>query len=95
MKRKTWQITFLSLLIFCAGAVLYSSSPASIDKILVEPGKFSTKVVLEANAVAPSVRAFYDQESPKTLILELVSFFSSASRSPTGFITTTTRQSSS
>jgi type IV pilus assembly protein PilQ len=71
MKRKIWQLTSFSLLIFCASFALCSSSQASIDKILVEPGKLSTKVVLEADAAAPSIRAFYAKESPKTLVLEL------------------------
>jgi len=71
MKRKIWQLTSLSLLILCAGYALHSSSPARIDKIFIEPGKLSTKIVLEADAIAPSVRAFYAKESPKTLILEL------------------------
>jgi type IV pilus secretin PilQ/predicted competence protein len=70
MKRKIWQLTFLSLLIFCTSSAFYSSSPASIDKILIEPGKLSTKIVLEAGAVAPSIKAFYAKESPKTLVLE-------------------------
>ncbi|MDH7511962.1 MAG: type IV pilus secretin PilQ [Clostridiales bacterium] len=71
MKRKIWQLTFLSLLIFCSASIFSSSSPATIDKILVEPGKLSTKIILEADAAAPFIRAFYAKESPKTLVLEL------------------------
>ncbi|MBM3284961.1 MAG: AMIN domain-containing protein, partial [Candidatus Aminicenantes bacterium] len=73
MKRKTWQLAFLGLFIFCAVHFLYSSSVASIDKIAVQPGKLRTKVVLETGTALPAVKAFYSKESPRTLVLEIES----------------------
>ncbi len=70
MKRKKWQVASFSLFFVLATCSLYSLSPVSIDRILVQPGKLGTKVVIESQAALLTPTAFYAKESPRTLVLE-------------------------
>lgn len=71
MKRKIWQIASLGFFFLFAVCFLYSSPSVTIDKVVVQTGKLRTQVVLESRATLLPPTAFYAQESPPTLILEV------------------------
>lgn len=73
MKRKIWLLASLSLLVFFAGPVQNSPSLVTIDKIVVQPEKLSTRIVLQTDMALPSVSTSYAGGSSKTIVVDLES----------------------
>src|SRR4030042_5373942 len=71
MKRKDFWLLFttVSLLVIFCGYGYGSSSAATINKIITQPGKLSTRVVLETDTALKLARTYY---AAKTIVLELV-----------------------
>ena len=70
MKRKDFWLLFttVSLLVIFSGYGYGSSSAATINKITTQPGKLSTRVVLETDTALTLARTYY---AAKTIVLEL------------------------
>jgi type IV pilus secretin PilQ/predicted competence protein len=70
MKRKTlWlSVITISLLVFLAGSAQNLAPTATINKIGVEPGLLSTRVVMDADAPVVPAKTYY---SGKAVVLEL------------------------
>ncbi len=70
MKRKTFLLPLivLGLLSFIAAADQSSSALVTINKITVQPGKLSTRIILETNAPLSPVNTYYSAE---TIVVEL------------------------
>ena len=70
MKRKAFWLLFttMSLLVIFAGPGYNSSSAATINKIITQPGKLNTRVVLETDTALTLARTYY---ATKAIVLEL------------------------
>ncbi|UCC39136.1 MAG: type IV pilus secretin PilQ [Candidatus Aminicenantes bacterium] len=73
MKRKNYLLIppFLFLLVILIGYANNIESPVGIDNIFVQPGKLSTKIILNTNSPLPEPKTYYSKDTPSTIVVEL------------------------
>lgn len=73
MKRKTYLplLTSLCLLLLLASAAPGQDPLISINKIEVQPGMLTTKLVLRTDALLPVQTSYYVQQPPQTLVIDV------------------------
>lgn len=73
MKRKNYLLvpSFLCLLVILIGYANSGESLVDIDKVLVQPGKLNTKIILGTNSPLPAPKTYYSKNTPSTIVVEL------------------------
>jgi type IV pilus secretin PilQ/predicted competence protein len=73
MKRKNYLLgpPFLFLLVILIGYANSGESLVDIDKVLVQPGKLNTKIILDTNSPLPAPKTYYSKDIPSTIVVEL------------------------
>ena len=73
MKRKNYLLVppFLCLLVILIGYANSGESLVDIDKVLVQPGKLNTKIILGTNSPLPAPKTYYSKDTPSTIVVEL------------------------
>ena len=69
--RFLWTFSFLCIFSFINIFASESDSMVTIDKISVQSDINSAKIILESNLPLPVPNAFYDEENPSTIIIDL------------------------